>query len=107
MRGSSLPGEKHVQGNPLEFHLRMFAAALREAGYRDRAMCSEAAGRFGALAQANRAVARKQPSGASAGGICQTQAAHAADAQGRFKNAAAVPCSSPEEGRCFQPKTHS
>ena len=41
MRGSSVPGEKHVQGNPLEFHLRMFAAALREAGYRDRAMCSK------------------------------------------------------------------
>jgi site-specific recombinase XerD len=41
MRGSSVPGKKHVQGNPLEFHLRMFAAALREAGYRDRAMCSK------------------------------------------------------------------
>ena len=39
MRGSSVPGEKHIQGNPLEFHLRMFAAALQEAGYRDRTMC--------------------------------------------------------------------
>jgi site-specific recombinase XerD len=41
MRGSSVPGEKHIQGNPLEFHLRMFAAALQEAGYRDRTMCSK------------------------------------------------------------------
>src|SRR4029077_18802152 len=41
MRESSVPGKKHVQGNPLEFHLRTFAAALREAGYRDRAMCSK------------------------------------------------------------------
>jgi hypothetical protein len=41
MRGSSVPGKKHVQGNPLEFHLRMFAAVLREAGYRDRAVCSK------------------------------------------------------------------
>jgi site-specific recombinase XerD len=41
MKGSSVPGEKHIQGNPLEFHLRMFATALREAGYRDRAMCSK------------------------------------------------------------------
>ena len=61
MRGSSVPGEKHIQGNPLEFHLRMFAAALQEAGYRDRTMCfeTEAARRFGVLAQANRAVVRK------------------------------------------------
>jgi len=41
MRGSSVSGEKHIQGNPLEFHLRMFAVALREAGYRDRTMCSK------------------------------------------------------------------
>jgi integrase/recombinase XerD len=41
MKGSSVPGEKHIQGNPLECHLRMFATALREAGYRDRAMCSK------------------------------------------------------------------
>ena len=41
MKGSSVPGEKHVQGNPLEFHLRMFAAALQEAGYRDMTMCSK------------------------------------------------------------------
>ena len=41
MRGSSLPEEKHIQGNSLEFHLRMFAAALQEAGYRDRTMCSK------------------------------------------------------------------
>jgi hypothetical protein len=41
MRGSSVLGKKHVQGNPLEFHLRMFAAALREAGFRDRTMCSK------------------------------------------------------------------
>ena len=41
MRGSSVPGEKHIQGNSLEFHLRMFATALMEAGYGDRAMCSK------------------------------------------------------------------
>ena len=41
MRGSSVPGEKHIQGNPLEFHLRMFAVALQEAGYRDRTMSSK------------------------------------------------------------------
>ena len=41
MEGEVCAGEKHVQGNPLEFHLRMFATALREAGYRDRAMCSK------------------------------------------------------------------
>jgi len=41
MRGSSVPGEKRIRGNPLEFHLRLFATVLREAGYRDRAMCSK------------------------------------------------------------------
>ena len=41
MQRSSVPGEKRIQGNPLEFHLGMFAAALRDAGYRDRAMCSK------------------------------------------------------------------
>ena len=41
MQRSSVPGEKRIQGNPLEFHLRMFATALRDAGYRDRAMCSK------------------------------------------------------------------
>ena len=41
MRGGSLPGGKHIQGNPLDFHLRMFATALREAAYRHRAMCSK------------------------------------------------------------------
>jgi len=41
MKESSVPGEKHIQANPLEFHLRMFAAALQEAGYRDRTMCSK------------------------------------------------------------------
>ena len=41
MGGSSVPGEKHIQGNPLELHLRKFATALSEAGYRDRTMCSK------------------------------------------------------------------
>jgi site-specific recombinase XerC len=41
MRGSSVPVEKHIQDNPLEFHLRMFAGTLQEAGYRDRTMCSK------------------------------------------------------------------
>ena len=41
MRGRSVPEEKHIQGNPLEFHLRMFAVALEEAGYRDRTVCSK------------------------------------------------------------------
>ena len=41
MQRSSVPGEERIQGNPLEFHLRMFATALSDAGYRDRAMCSK------------------------------------------------------------------
>ena len=61
MQRSSVPGEKRIQGNPLEFHLRMFATALRDAGYRDRGHVFEVgvARGFGALAQANRASSHK------------------------------------------------
>ena len=32
MRGSSVSGEKHIQGNLLELHVRMFATELRDVG---------------------------------------------------------------------------
>jgi len=41
MQQASVPGERRIQGNPLEFHLRTFATSLREAGYQDRAMHSK------------------------------------------------------------------
>jgi integrase len=41
MQERSVPGERRIQCNPLEFHLRTFATSLREAGYRDRAMYSK------------------------------------------------------------------
>jgi integrase/recombinase XerD len=41
MQERSVRGERRIQGNPLEFHLRTFATSLREAGYRDRAMYSK------------------------------------------------------------------
>src|SRR5271166_3287352 len=41
MQERSVPGERRIQGNPLEFHLRTFATSLREAGYQDRAMYSK------------------------------------------------------------------
>jgi site-specific recombinase XerC len=41
MQERSVPGERRIQGNPLESHLRTFAPSLREAGYQDRAMHSK------------------------------------------------------------------
>jgi site-specific recombinase XerD len=43
MQENFVPGKKRIQGNPLEFHLRMFATSLKEAGYQDRAMQSKLA----------------------------------------------------------------
>ena len=109
MRGSSVPGEKHIQGNPLEFHLRMFAAALQEAGYRDRTMCSK----LRLVADLGHWLKRTGQSFAShleehlLEAFVKHKQRMQSDARGRFKNAATVPHSSPEARCCFRSKTDS